>query len=208
MKLLVYSVRVLFLVLFFFLIFTGKMVIWLGLFVVTIGLAVVFGRIYCGYICPMNTLMEPTEWFSKKLKIQSDSVPKWLNSEKISLIVLIFSVLSLILFKKIFSINIPLLAIILIISVIMTLRFKPEIFHNKICPFGLLQKLFGKHALFSKTIISDKCVGCKLCENVCPSKAIEVSKENKKAIINTAYCHQCINCTLVCSKSAIVYRKK
>lgn len=206
--LLVFSVRVLFLLLFTFLVFTGNIMGWLGLFVVSIVLAVFFGRIYCGYICPMNTFMEPTEWLSKKLKIQSDSVPKWLNSEKISLVVLIASVLSVILFKRIFYINIPILPILLIISVVMTLRFKPDIFHNKICPFGLLQKLFGKYALFSKTVISDKCVGCKLCENVCPSKAIEVSKANKKAIINTAYCYQCINCAVVCPKSAIVYRKK
>lgn len=208
MKLLVFSIRMLFLLLFTFLIFKGNMMIWLGLFIVSTILAVFFGRIYCGYICPMNTLMEPTQWLSKKLKIQSDNVPKWLASEKLSLVVLIVSVLSVIIFKKIFSANIPILPILLIISLAMTLRFKPAIFHNNICPFGFLQKLSGRFSLFSKTVISHKCVGCKLCEKECPSNAIEVSKEDKKAVINTAYCYQCGNCSQVCAKSAIVYRKK
>ena len=39
--------------------------------------ALIFGRVYCGYVCPMNTLMFPVEWLSKKMKLQTS--PKWLK---------------------------------------------------------------------------------------------------------------------------------
>ena len=115
MKQLSIGIRGIFLLLFIVLIFTGNMMLWFGLFVASMILAVFFGRIYCGYVCPMNTLMEPTQWFSKKLKLQSNNIPKWLYSDKISLIVLIICVLTMIIFKKLFSMNVPILLILLIV---------------------------------------------------------------------------------------------
>ena len=67
MKILVTIIRLLFLVLFISLIVTGNMLIWLALFAISLVMAIFFGRVYCGYACPMNTLMIPSEWLSEKL---------------------------------------------------------------------------------------------------------------------------------------------
>ena len=92
MKYLIATVRILFLGLFLFLIIMGKPMLWLGVFAISLIAALFFGRVYCGYICPMNTLMIPTESLSKKLKIQTDKTPDWLKSTKFSVIALIASV--------------------------------------------------------------------------------------------------------------------
>ncbi len=201
-------IRIIFLALFLFLLANGKAMLWLVLFGVSLVLALIFGRLYCGYVCPMNTLMIPAEWLSKKLKIQTPNTPKWLKNGYFTWITLVISIVIMLLSKRLLHINLPILPFWLLVSVLITLRYKPEVFHNLICPFGALQRVFGRFAMLSEKVDKDACIGCKLCENVCPSKAILVSTEDKKAMIKTELCHQCTNCQQVCPKSAIDYGKR
>lgn len=76
-----------------------------------------------------------------------------------ALFALIGSVAIILLAQKLLHKNIPILLIWLVTSVLITLRYKLAVFHNLICPFGLLQK-------------------------VCPSDALAVKSVNKKADIN------------------------
>ena len=207
MKYLITSVRVLFLAFFLFLLANGKVVIWLVLFGVSLIAALLFGRVYCGYACPMNTLMIPVEWLSKKLKFQTENAPKWLKSGYFTWISLVVSIVVMIVSKKVLHRDLPVLPFWVVVSVLVTLRYKPEVFHNLICPFGALQKVFGQFAKISEKVETQACIGCKKCEKVCPSSAIVVNHEDKKAFITTALCHQCTNCQQVCPTRAIRYRK-
>lgn len=207
MKYIANIIRILFIALFIFLLANGKVMLWLALFAVSLLVALIFGRVYCGYVCPMNTLMIPVEWMSKKLKFQTAKAPKWLKNGYITWITLIISVAVMLLSKRLLHIDLPILPFWLVISVLVTFRYKREVFHNLICPFGALQRTFGRFTRLSEKVNKDACIGCKLCEKACPSSAIVVSTEDKKAVINTALCHQCTNCRQVCPKSAIYYVK-
>ena len=207
MKYITNIIRILFLALFIFLLANGKVLLWLALFAVSLVAALIFGRVYCGYACPMNTLMIPIEWLSKKLKLQTADTPKWLKNGYFTWITLGISVAVMLLSKRLLHVDLPILPFWLVMSILITLRYKPAVFHNLICPFGALQRSFGRFARLSEKVDKDACVGCKLCEKDCPSNAIVVSSEDKKAVINTALCHQCTNCRQVCPKSAIHYSK-
>ena len=207
MKYITNIIRLLFLALFIFLMANGKVVLWLALFGVSLIIALIFGRVYCGYACPMNTLMIPIEWLSKKLKLQTADTPKWLKNGYFTWITLGISVAVMLLSKRLLHVDLPILPFWLVMSILITLRYKPAVFHNLICPFGALQRSFGRFARLSEKVDKDACVGCKLCEKACPSNAIVVSSEDKKAVINTALCHQCIKCQQVCPKDAIHYSK-
>lgn len=200
--------RLLFLSLFIFIIFKGKPMLWFGVYAFSLLIALVFGRIYCGVICPMNTLMLATEWFSKKLNIQKYKIPRWLLSGKFAVFALFGSVLTLLLAQRVLQQRLPLLPAWIALSVIVTLFLPPVVFHHLICPFGVLQKLFGKKPRYSTRVVEEKCIGCKCCEEVCPSNAIVVQEESKKAMVDTALCLQCANCRQVCPKDAIHYMKK
>ncbi|HHT06687.1 MAG TPA: 4Fe-4S binding protein [Hydrogenispora sp.] len=200
-------IRILFLGLFIILLAKGRIMLWLGLFGASLVAALLFGRVYCGYVCPMNTLMVPAEWISKKLKFQTSRTPRWLNNVYFSWIFLVFSVGTMLVFKRRLGINLPILPLWLVISIFVTLRYKPQVFHNLICPFGVLQRIFGRLARWSKKVDPKVCTGCKRCEKSCPSGAIAVIGEDKKAAIDPALCHQCTDCQQVCSVDAIYVGK-
>lgn len=200
-------IRILFLAVFFVLLVNGKVILWLALFGGSLIAALIFGRIYCGYVCPMNTLMRPVEWLSKKLKLQTSSTPKWLKNGYFTWIALAVSVAAMLLSKKLLHIELPILPFWFVISVLVTLRYRPAVFHNLICPFGALQRTFGRFSRISKRVDKNACIGCKLCEKSCPSDAIKVTGDDKKAVISTALCLQCTNCQMVCPKAAIHYIK-
>lgn len=164
MKRIATIIRIFFLTLFVYLIFTGNMMLWLALFGVSLIAAIFFGRVYCGYMCPMNTVMLPTDWVSKKLKLQANGTPEWLKKGYLPWALLGVSILVMVVSKKALHMNIPILLIWLAVSIFVTLRYRPEVFHNLICPFGVLQRTFGKLAKFSKKVDQALCLGCKKCE--------------------------------------------
>ena len=44
-------------------------------------------------------------------------------------------------------------------------------------------------------------------EGVCPSNAISVKSEDKKAVIDTGKCFQCTNCSQICPSDTIHYSR-
>lgn len=208
MKFIISVIQILFLALFVFFMLNGKPMLWFALYAASLVVALFFGRVYCGYACPMNTLMIPTEWLSKKLNMQTDQTPKWLGSSRFVWVALVGSLAVMLLSKKLLDKNIPILLVWLTVSVLVTLRYQPAVFHNLICPFGILQKIFGRFAILSEKVNKENCNGCKLCEKVCPTNAIEVKKEDKRASIETTLCLQCTNCQQVCPKGTIHYAKR
>ncbi|MBE0601042.1 MAG: 4Fe-4S binding protein [Firmicutes bacterium] len=153
--------------------------------------------------CPMNTVMIPVEWLSKKLNLQTGNTPNWLKKGVFPWIALGISIVVMVLSKRALHVNLPALFIWLALSMLVTLRYKPEVFHNYICPFGVLQKVFGRAVISSKKVDAELCIGCKKCEKGCPSLVIVVNGENPKAVISNPLCHQCNNCSAVCPVSAI-----
>lgn len=156
--------------------------LWLILFAASLPLTLIFGRFYCGYICPMNTAMEIVEGVKGKLKLKRLDKPQWLKST-FAWVALAISVAAMLLLKKFAHISLPIMLIWVGISIILTLFFKAEVFHDYICPFGALQRLFGKFSLLGRKVNNDKCVGCNICVKSCPTNAITIVEV--KTAINT-----------------------
>lgn len=201
-------IQLVFIVTFFIVLNNGNMFLWLGLFIASLFCAIIFGRFYCGYICPMNTVMGISTKISKEFNWQTKTVPKVFESKALPWLVLLMMVATVVLSKKIFHFEIPILIILMSISIIITLRFEERVFHNQICPYGALLKLTGRWAIFSTTVDESQCIGCRKCEQVCPTKAIIVAGVKNVVLIDTALCLQCYECTYVCPKNAIHYCRR
>lgn len=68
-----------------------------------------------------------------------------------------------------------------------------------------IKRLFGKVAgaiLRTRPVLDkSKCVGCGICKNICPAKAIVI--KDKKAVIDRKSCIRCFCCQEFCPKSAM-----
>lgn len=169
-------------------------------------LAAFFGRFYCGWICPINTVIKPTAVLSKALGLSKKNVPEFLKSETPRWIVFGLFVVGLI--YTIYTISIgrkfPLPLIIIPLGIISTLFINENSWHRYLCPWGVLFSLTGR---FSKRgIKSSNCISCSICEQKCPAEAIKVSK-TEKAIIDPTYCLLCLDCKSNCPKNALSYGK-
>lgn len=72
--------------------------------------------------------------------------------------------------------------------------------------FGKLTRLFAARALRSVPALRGKmCVGCGVCENICPAKAIKIEKG--KAIIDRSLCIRCFCCQEFCPKGAMQVKR-
>lgn len=100
--------------------------------------------------------------------------------------------------------NLPVLLIWLLLAVMVTLRHKPYVFHNKICPYGVLQRTFARSPRFSQYIDKDGCDGCKDCEKVWPAESIKVQTDGK-SLVDSQACLQCKSCEFICHTQTIHY---
>ena len=174
----------------------------LGLFLV---LTLLFGRIFCGSICPLGALQELA---------YLAPVPKGKPRIKTGLYALRFIFLAIIvvaalllsvnvlaylgvmdLFLLSFSLGFLAMLTILVVSLFF---YRP--FCRILCPFGALLALAGSVSLF-KLRRNASCIECGKCEFVCPVD--EAKREDRKG-----ECYLCGRCTEVCPvKGAITYRR-
>ena len=205
MKTLATLIRLAFLGLFIFLVVQSKPMLWLVLYVIGLITTFLFGRYYCGYICPMNTIMRPIDWLAKKLGIQTKTTPRFLESGKFAWFTLFASLAVVLVIRRVAGRQFPVLVVWLVLAALITLRYRPAVFHNLICPFGAPLKLVGNYSRNSQYVNPEDCIGCGKCIKPCPSNAITIPKGSRVAQIETNICHQCQDCRAVCPENAIKY---
>ena len=164
--------QLVFLALFIFLIISGKVQLWMGIFIVSILAALLLGRVYCGWVCPINTVMRGVTWIKKKLHIKSVKIPAWLTRPWVRIVVLGLFVAAFI-FTMVSGKKLPVLPILFAIGVILTLFFPEELWHRHLCPYGTIMSIPARKSKYAMVIDPDVCNRCGMCKRVCPAKAVE-----------------------------------
>ncbi len=193
--------QIIFLGIFILLMVSGKAQFWMGFIFTSIVLAAFLGRFYCGWACPINTLMGPVNILGKKLGTQK-ATPSSLRKENYRIAVFLLFLVGL--GYTIYSITqgnkFPLPLIIIPFGLLVTLFINPTAWHRYLCPWGTF---FSLTARFSGDTIKNAgpCNGCKSCEKVCPTGSI--SFVNKTAKINPTNCLLCFSCSSNCPKDSL-----
>ncbi len=183
---------------------SGRMVLWLGLYVLAVASSFIFGRFFCSYVCPMNSSMKAVNTIrgKKQNKIINMKVANF-----IPFISLVISILIMVVSKKGFQVDIPLLLIFVPLSFVYAFFFSSSTWHNYLCPYSIALKLGASHSMYTYKVDENICIGCKQCLKACNVGAITFNSESKKAVISPTLCHVCGDCVASCKVGAISYTK-
>jgi len=193
------TVRILFLALFTFLIALGKPQLWMIFFVLSLLGSFLLGRVYCGWFCPISTIMSAITAIKKKLHLKNSKVPKllmkpWVRIASVGIFMALF------VFTLISGRKLPVLAALLFVGAALTLFFAEELWHRYLCPYGLILSFPSAKASHAMTVDPLLCNNCGTCIRVCPAKA--VVKKDRHEII-TKDCLVCNECAASCKQEAI-----
>lgn len=173
---------------------TGALPIWFWLPLGVVVLTILFGRVFCGWICPVGAIVAQIPVRRSHLKL-SQHLQKgrylWLV---FLLMLLLYSNWPLFLtpfhilteeLTRIWQGKFPYLLISMLLAGIL---FFPRFWCVYVCPTGILLVILSRWRLFH-FVIGEGCIECKACESVCRSKAM--SLEESKAKEDCMLCGRC-----------------
>ncbi len=181
----------------------GRLQLWFVIFAAGLAVSLVFGRLYCGWVCPMNTLFRPIAWFYRKTGLKRLKIPAFLTKGTWRFLPLAIFLAFMVLSRRM-EVHTPPLLILTLLSLLATLFFEEALWHNSLCPFGTLLSISARAARRSYRIAEAECIGCGKCDQVCPVHAIDRA-EGKKRRIRKQDCISCGRCASVCPTDAIPY---
>ncbi|HNU60815.1 MAG TPA: 4Fe-4S binding protein [Methanofastidiosum sp.] len=180
----------------------GNYLYWSLLFILPIGFSVVFGRIFCGYACPIGAWQQLLAGIGSKLTKfrmpqKLDKVLKYFKYLFALIIVGVVVSTRYPFFQKIdpfsylFSFNFTLYGIISVAIVSGASLIISRPFCRYICPYGAVLAIFSKFSIY-KIKAKNGCKNCTLCDRVCETDAIT------KGIVDQSECIRCKKCIDAC----------
>lgn len=179
------------------------------LFIISTVSTLLFGRVYCGWVCPLGAVQELTFIGKYRIKIPK-KLDRYLKYVKFIILgVFLYLTISSSMytwgkyepFKVMFNFGGSRIAFILLLITIGLSMFIERVFCRYICPMGAVFSIISKFSIFGMRIKKDKCISCSRClKDLCPMNAIENSQDKVK--IDKKECIDCLRCKDICTKGA------
>ena len=183
-------------------------------FYVTIG-----SRIFCGWVCPVNPVLELVNWLRKKLNIPNAGY-KLPRKTKIAVMVF-FLLVSFAVSRPLFEAISPIAAVgktilygsfagtgTLLGIIILELFWAPRIWCRSLCPLGGFYQVFGRIGIFRPHIKHNLCVSCGECKEVClvDPQILEPATQRMSTKVRAGDCMRCGSCIDVCPSKCLKMR--
>jgi ferredoxin len=178
-----------------------------------VGLSFLWGRFYCGWICPLGAIQEflyPAPE-GRSLPQPLDRVLKYLKYFTLIIIGYLSWHATVNLWqpldpsRTLFTFGGTLTAIIIMAAIILFSILVPRPFCKYLCPLGAILALTSKLALFRMRADVKKCMVCGKCRvGECPMDAISAfNPEVDLPRIDNSECIKCSHCQKNCKRSAL-----
>jgi len=190
----------------------------LGAVIVLFFYSLVFGRVFCSWVCPVNLVSDLAGWLRRKLKLDKSekqalfarNIRYWAMGLGL-LLSLAFGMTAFELISPvgivqrglIFGMGLGWFVIIaLFLFDLLVLR---NGFCGNICPLGGFYSLTGKISQLRIKHIKEKCTLCMLCKDVCPEKQVLQLIGQNDGLVKPGECTNCGRCIEVCDDYALDY---
>jgi ferredoxin len=200
-----------------FTLFSGKNApgaIVLFLLIIPALIALVWGRVFCGWVCPLGAVQEllHISKLKAKLPVRADRALKWLKYPTL----LLFAYLSwktgqnifcaVDPFKALFNFNGTVIATVALMIILGLSLIVKRPFCRYVCPYGAILALVARLSWRKSKLDRGKCAGCASCaKEICPMNAISVvNPDSKTPVIDNSECIRCRECHEVCKRGAIL----
>ncbi|MEN8202057.1 MAG: quinol dehydrogenase ferredoxin subunit NapH [Bacteroidota bacterium] len=185
----------------------------IGAAIVLVLYGLVFGRMFCAWVCPMNIVSDAAIFISKKLHLNHNAVlPRQTRYGILILGIILSFFLSTPAFETISPVSTLHRGIIFgmgagwaIVGAVFL--FDLALLRNgwcgHLCPLGASYAIIGKFALIKIRHDPEKCTDCGKCFEVCPERQVLDIINIKPGIISSSECTNCSRCIEVCDDHAL-----
>ena len=190
---------------------------WLiGLLPLLVVYGLIRGRAFCGWICPVNLLLEAVDWLRKKLniKVQETVLPRHVKVYVALGVLVLSALLSFPVFEvlsPISFINKGLVlgslvgGVTLLAVIVVELFWGHRVWCRSICPLGGFYEVVGKVGLVNVHMDHDACIGCKKCQKacLCDPEILDAAIAGEDTIVRAGDCMVCGRCIESCPTKAL-----
>ncbi len=187
----------------------------IGAAVVLLLYGIVFGRIFCSWICPVNIIADTAIYVSRRLNIDSKlNLSRKTRYGALILSLLLSTILGVAAFEAISPVNILHRGVIFGIGsgwTIILAMFMFDLAVTKhgwcghLCPLGAFYSLTGRFAILKVRHSKEKCTDCQKCFDVCHEPQVLDIINIKSGVLKSGECTNCARCIEVCDDNALSF---
>ncbi len=183
--------------------------------------ALLLGRVFCSWICPVTLILEGFDRIRKRVQSRKYLYNALVVAKRVLWFTLIAELLvSMVLGAPLFVFLSPpglvgreimmlvffqtlafegILLVVIVLLELVTRRF----FCRSFCPLGALLALFGRRRKLRVVTEQQSCIDCGICKKSCPMGLVPNAGEGE-----TPYCWNCGECIDSCNSDALSFRWK
>lgn len=188
----------------------------MGAAIIALFYALIGGRAFCSWVCPINIVTDAANAFRRVLRINevehrvvmSRNLRYWILGISL-LLSAVFGVAAFEFISPIGMLNRGLIFGIGFGAAVVTGVFLFDLFGIKngfcghLCPLGGFYSLIGRFSLIRVKHNHERCVQCMKCTEICPEKPVLNMIGKRSEFVTMGECNNCARCVEVCEDNAL-----